>query len=68
MRYANCGFPSLREGTAMNIVGAAQRVIHAKRDRRADRDEAEDRRTDEFLTALGVLRAKGERSAEEDAS
>jgi hypothetical protein len=44
----------------MNLVDAAQRVIHAKRDRRADRNEAEDRETDEFLAALGAVRPPGE--------
>jgi hypothetical protein len=43
----------------MNFAGAAQRVIHGKRDRRANRAEAEDRETEDFLAALGVRRAKG---------
>jgi hypothetical protein len=48
----------------MNFSGAAQRVINAKRNRRADRDEAEERETDDFLAALGVLRTKGEENAD----
>jgi hypothetical protein len=48
----------------MNFSGAAQRVINAKRNRRADRDEAEERETDDFLAALGVLRTNGEETAD----
>jgi hypothetical protein len=48
----------------MDFSGAAQRVIHAKRDRRAEREEAEDRETEDFLAALGVLRTKGEENAD----
>jgi hypothetical protein len=51
----------------MKFAGSAQRVIHTKRDRRADRDDAEDRETDDFLAALGVRRAKGQASADAQA-